>query len=251
MEKVIEAQYDKLAKKYEFQYLDIDKQSELFLQIADKHLPKPDNNYRILDCSCGTGLQTIALAKAGYHVVGSDISQEMLNIAKNNAKKQSLDIEFIRSSWVDLENNTKGPFDAVICWGSSICHCNDQEHMYNALKSMYDLLNTDGVFLIDSRDWEKMLEKNITYLFKGIREINNKTVVPLYNWKLNELYKENKLDIVYMQQDKENTDMDIFELSFFPYSVEFFKKVIQFAQFKIEDLDYYENELLYYVSARK
>ena len=251
MEKIIEAQYDKLAKKYEIQYLDIQKQKKLFMQIAEKHLSRPDNNYKILDCSCGTGMQTIDLAKAGYQIVGTDISQEMINIAKKKTDKESLSIEFIRSSWLDLDKNTEGPFDAIICWGPSICHCKDQEDMYNALKSMYDSLKTDGILLIDSRDWEKMLERNITYLFKGINEHEKHTIIPLFNWKLNELYKENKLDIIYMLQENEKINMDVFELSFFPYSVEFFKKVIQFAQFKIEDFNFYEDDLLYYICARK
>lgn len=45
---------------------------------------------RILDIGCGTGEQSLFLAKMGYQVVGMDISKEMLLKANKNAKKGQL-----------------------------------------------------------------------------------------------------------------------------------------------------------------
>jgi ubiquinone/menaquinone biosynthesis C-methylase UbiE len=44
----------------------------------------------ILDIGCGTGEQSLFLAKRGYHVVGVDISREMLKKANDSAKEGQL-----------------------------------------------------------------------------------------------------------------------------------------------------------------
>lgn len=48
----------------------------------------------ILDIGCGTGRHTIELTKRGYTVTGVDLSESMLNRAKEKAKEQNLKIDF-------------------------------------------------------------------------------------------------------------------------------------------------------------
>lgn len=50
---------------------------------------------RVLDIGCGTGNFSFKLAKRGYHVIGVDVSGEMLAIAKKRAAADGLEIEFI------------------------------------------------------------------------------------------------------------------------------------------------------------
>jgi len=50
---------------------------------------------RVLDIGCGSGNFSFKLAKMGYRVVGVDLSEEMLAIAKKRAVAEGLDIEFI------------------------------------------------------------------------------------------------------------------------------------------------------------
>lgn len=49
---------------------------------------------KILDVGCGTGNFSIKLAQRGCKVVGIDISDEMLEIARSKARQMNLDIEF-------------------------------------------------------------------------------------------------------------------------------------------------------------
>ncbi len=51
---------------------------------------------RILDVGCGVGNITMALASKGHAVTGIDISKEALEVAKSNAIKNNVDIEFIK-----------------------------------------------------------------------------------------------------------------------------------------------------------
>jgi len=75
----------------------------------------------VLDIGGGTGRQAIPLAKSGCVVVSCDISEEMLRIAQDKARKEGLDgrINFILAdaTALPLRDNV---FDAVIC--SSTLH---------------------------------------------------------------------------------------------------------------------------------
>jgi 2-polyprenyl-3-methyl-5-hydroxy-6-metoxy-1,4-benzoquinol methylase len=77
----------------------------------------------VLDLACGTGLVTLpakkAVGKQG-HVVGVDISEGMLAVARKKSKKQSLDVEFINHDISDLNGLRLLPlgvqgFDVITC----------------------------------------------------------------------------------------------------------------------------------------
>ena len=79
----------------------------------------------VLDCACGTGLQSIGLAKHGFRVVGSDLSLKMLERASENAKQANVNLELVHSDFRELQKNINNTFDAVICMGNSIPHGGD------------------------------------------------------------------------------------------------------------------------------
>ena len=51
---------------------------------------KAPQESRVLDVACGTGDLTLLLAKAGYSVIGADISEGMLDIAKKRIASASI-----------------------------------------------------------------------------------------------------------------------------------------------------------------
>jgi 2-polyprenyl-3-methyl-5-hydroxy-6-metoxy-1,4-benzoquinol methylase len=56
------------------------------------------SDYYIVDLGCGSGILARELSKKGFKVLGVDISEQMLNIAKRKAPKAS----FIHSSLFDF-----------------------------------------------------------------------------------------------------------------------------------------------------
>lgn len=73
--------------------------------------PKPGE--RILDLATGTGWTSRAVARRGAHVIGADISSDLLSFAAQQAKAEGLSIEY---RIADAENLpfADGEFDAVI-----------------------------------------------------------------------------------------------------------------------------------------
>lgn len=73
-----------------------------------------DRELRVLDVGIGTGFIALLLAELGHEVIGVDISEEMLRIAREKARK--LNIENVEFHLADAEelpfpDNT---FDAVV-----------------------------------------------------------------------------------------------------------------------------------------
>ena len=68
---------------------------------------------RILDLGCGDGYYSRYLKKRGAEVVGVDLSNNMIKLAKKNAKKDNLEIPFYKmdGEHLDFEDNY---FDMVL-----------------------------------------------------------------------------------------------------------------------------------------
>ncbi len=48
---------------------------------------KANNPEKVLDLACGTGDMTIALSRAGFEVIGADIAEKMLDVARAKSKR--------------------------------------------------------------------------------------------------------------------------------------------------------------------
>jgi SAM-dependent methyltransferase len=73
---------------------------------------RPSEPGRVLDLACGTGRHALELTRRGFSVVGVDISEELLEIAKNEAETQSLEAEFVQADLRELDFEDE--FDLVL-----------------------------------------------------------------------------------------------------------------------------------------
>ena len=96
---------------------------ELVTRQLAAHLPARGDGpaLQVLDAGCGQGTQAIALARMGHHVVGVDLSAELLDAAaaataaELPAVRQRLD--FRQGDLLDLDESLAGRFDLVCCHG--------------------------------------------------------------------------------------------------------------------------------------
>ncbi len=150
--------YDKDAEYY-------DQFNETRSQIINKTieiiLKKAKHVNTVLDLTCGTGAQVFYLKKHGYEVVGSDFNAKMLEIAKNKAKNQKLDIEFIQG---DMRDAKIGKFEAVITIFNAIGHLTKSD-FGKTLQNVKANLKSNGLYIFDIFNLEYLLrENNITKL---------------------------------------------------------------------------------------
>ena len=89
----IKAFYAKWAEQYDRRMLDELEycSPRLIAEKLRRHLP--DQNARILDIGCGTGLTALGLAKAGYNDLhGLDLSAEMIEVARQREIYNALQV---------------------------------------------------------------------------------------------------------------------------------------------------------------
>ena len=87
--------YEELFENYALKY---DRESFVQGTIGECDFIEREINYnkatQILDIGCGTGRHSIELSKRGYNVRGIDLSESLLNRAKEKASAQNLSISF-------------------------------------------------------------------------------------------------------------------------------------------------------------
>lgn len=102
----------------------------------------PDlQNKTVLELGCGYGENCAYFKDMGAsYVIGTDISKNMINIAKNNVQKENCEFEILAMEDISKINKK---FDLIIS-SLAIHYVADFEKV---LKDIYDLLNTNGYFI--------------------------------------------------------------------------------------------------------
>ena len=147
--------YEELFENYAIKY-----DNESFTQgtIGECDFIEKEMNYekntRILDIGCGTGRHSIELAKRGYKVVGIDLSESLLERAKEKALKENLTIDFQKYDARNLPFLDEFDLIIMICEGGFSLMETDEmnfqilQNAANALKANGKLIFTtlNGLF---------------------------------------------------------------------------------------------------------
>lgn len=139
---------------------------------AIEKILKQRNVETVLDLTCGTGSQVFWLQKCGYKVLGVDFSPALLDIARNKAKKDKIEVEFIEG---DMRTIKIGNFDAVITIANAIGHLTKLD-FEKTLQNIKRNLKTSGIYIFDIFNLEAMTDnavKNLAMDISGIYK-NNK-----------------------------------------------------------------------------
>lgn len=121
---------------------------------------------RVLDCSIGTGQMTLALAKMGYQVTGTDISAAMLANCRENAVERGLDVTVRQCDFRKLSSGFEAgeTFDCVMSTGNSLPHVTNEE-VAQTLREMDKLVRPGGYLYLDNRNWDKILREHQRFYF--------------------------------------------------------------------------------------
>ena len=182
------AVFDKEASSYDGWYES--KQGEFVDKVETDlafSLFKPTPGSKILDIGCGTGNFSIKLTEMGCKVVGIDVSEEMLNKAREKAKRKGLDIEFHKMDVYNLGFSDES-FDQVFSM-AAFEFIKEPEKAYD---EMHRVLKKDGHLLIgtiakDSKWGElylsKPLQENSVFkhadfkTLEDLKAINKKEII--------------------------------------------------------------------------
>lgn len=123
-----------------------------------------NNESRILDIACGSGSYALGLALYGDKVMGTDLDSLMIQQA--NAKNNKSNMEFKVHNMLDLNelDNSNIGFDFIYCIGNSIVHLDSMSEINTVIKDVYKLLKTEGVFVVQIINFDRILKDQIKEL---------------------------------------------------------------------------------------
>ena len=121
-----------------------DERTEYILSLFGKYGKKPT---LLLDLACGTGEFALRLAQKGIEVIGVDMSEDMLSIAREKAFDSGTDILFLcqRAEELDLY----GTVDGAVCCMDSINHITNLKNLEEAIKKVALFLEKGCLFIFD------------------------------------------------------------------------------------------------------
>ena len=100
----------------------------------------------VLECACGTGSLTVRLARRGYAMTGSDLSEDMLMIARQKALDAGL--RFLPFVCQDMRRIVlHKPVDAIVCACDGVNYLVDRAEDF--FRSAHKALKPGGLLLFD------------------------------------------------------------------------------------------------------
>lgn len=139
--------YSILAAGYDFvmSHVDYPFWAAYVHNLLKRHTP---DAHTVLELGCGTGSMAITLQPlGGYHYLATDISAEMINVARHKAEEESANVRFERADFTDFEVDR--PVDAVLLLYDGLNYLLDEESMRGLMRSAYGALRDGGVFIVD------------------------------------------------------------------------------------------------------
>ena len=162
---IIQTFYDDMATRYDKLFLDWETESDEQAVILDRLFKGRgfDRSARILDCACGIGTQAIGLARLGYDVTASDISDAELREAKSRAAQRGASLRFEHADFRALADTFTETFDIVIAMDNALPHMLTAADLDAAAASIVARLAPGGIFVASIRDYDALLQTKPPY----------------------------------------------------------------------------------------
>lgn len=116
---------------------------------------------KVLDVATGTGFHSVQLLRAGFEVTSCDGSPTMLAKAFENAHKRGYILRTIQADWRWLNRDVHDLYDAVICLGNSFTHLHNENDRRKSLAEYYATLRHEGMLILDQRNYDSLLDKQV------------------------------------------------------------------------------------------
>lgn len=138
------------SRYYDLLYRDKDYigEAQFIHQLIQNYAPKTQS---ILELGCGTGNHAMLLAKEGYNVHGIDLSEEMLQQARDRLSNLPPDLaSHLTFSQGDIRNvRLKQKFDVILSLFHVISYQITNEDLQAAFATVKEHLKPNGIFIFD------------------------------------------------------------------------------------------------------
>ena len=181
---IIQTFYDDMAARYDKLFLDWGAESDEQAAILDSLFRDAgfDRSARVLDCACGIGTQAIGLARLGYDVTASDISDDELEEAKVRAAQRGASLRIEHADFRALSDTFAERFEIVIVMDNALPHMLTAADLKAAVQSMTARLAPGGLFVASIRDYDALLQTKPPYSPPYIHKTDGGQRVSFQTW---------------------------------------------------------------------
>ncbi len=129
--------------------------NESALRFLKEELDRVDAQV-VMDLACGIGTYSVALAKAGFLVTGTDLEENMIALAREHAAKNQVKVDF---SVLDMREvgNSSTQYDAVICIGNSLAHLLLDDDLRRTVSGVARVLRPGGTLVVQVVNFDRVL----------------------------------------------------------------------------------------------
>lgn len=178
-------EFDKIAQTYDENFSNTvlgKMQRQIFWNYLSKNILTKEN-LNILELNCGTGEDGLWLASKGHKVMATDISENMISVAKDKAKSSAFgkNISFLT---LDISNPNTFPveikFDIILSNFGGL-NCLSRDSLQKAIPELAKLLNPSGRFIAVVMPklclWERLYFSFKLKFNEAKRRSNSKAVI--------------------------------------------------------------------------
>lgn len=220
-------EYDYLADFYDA-FID-DEVYEKYLDFISKYTAVGS----VLDIGCGTGNLSLELARRGYGVVATDLSENMLHIVSQRAAEESLPIEV---GVYDLLDPLDHQFDLIIASMDVINHLSDLDDVHFGFKNIFNSLKVNGIFIFD------VLSVEFIEAFDGYEENDEQFN---FHWSSRKGVKPHSIiHTIRVDNFDPPQEIEIYEQT---HEYEAYEQILKLIGFNIIDIKIYPERKIYVV----
>jgi SAM-dependent methyltransferase len=122
---------------------------DLDLRFAERHFPTPG---RLVDLGCGTGRLLVPFARRGFSCLGVDLSDAMLDVVREKAEQEGLNIDRLKANLVELDPLPAASFDYAACLFSTLGMIRERDNRARFLSHVRRILRPGGVFVLHAHN---------------------------------------------------------------------------------------------------
>lgn len=186
---------DFLAKHYSWMFGDFDAKVQENKDLFQLNSIEPRSGGKALDLGCGSGFQSIALAKLGFRVLAVDMCETLLDELRDRSAGR--DIVAVQGDILDSSLYAdEGPFEVAVCMGDTLTHLRETQEVSAFFTNVYPLLEQSGRLVLSFRDLTAEL-KGIDRIIP-VRSDDNKIMATFLEYEETQV---NVHDIVFVKGD--------------------------------------------------
>lgn len=177
--------YDVMAEHYHLIFQNWEVSMRHQGSVISSLLQSPVQVGPILDCACGIGTQSLALARLGFQVDASDLSASEIARVQRESAARSLSIR----SWVDdmrmLQKAQEGYYGAVLCMDNALPHLDSDVDIDMTLCAMRSRLRPKGLLVLSIRDYGPLVRERPAIMppsFFTDEEDKRRIVFQVWDW---------------------------------------------------------------------